>query len=80
MRRLEDARWFGRERKMADSKIASARKLLAGGVPLTDLASNPGMSVQAMYRWMSASAYVFLVNAEAPDHPVWHDTQYSLRK
>lgn len=46
----------GRPKKMTDSKIASARKLLASGVPPRDVARNLGVSVPTLYRWVPASA------------------------
>ncbi len=46
----------GRKRKMTDSKIESARKLLANGVPPCDVAHNLGVSVPTLYRWIPASA------------------------
>jgi DNA invertase Pin-like site-specific DNA recombinase len=45
----------GRKRQMTDSKIKSAKKLLASGVPPRDLASNLGVSVPTLYRWIPAS-------------------------
>ena len=47
----------GRKRKMTDSKIESARKLLASGVPPKDVARNLGVSVPTLYRWVPASAH-----------------------
>ncbi len=41
--------------KMTDSKIESARKLLASGVPAKDVANNLGVSVPTLYRWVPAS-------------------------
>jgi len=46
----------GRKRQMTDSKIASARKLLASGVPPRDVAQNLGVSVPTLYRWIPASS------------------------
>ena len=46
----------GRKPKMTGSKIASARKLLASGVPPKDVASNLGVSIPTLYRWVPASA------------------------
>ena len=46
----------GRKRKMTDSKIASARKLLASGVPPRNVAKNLGVSVPTLYRWIPASS------------------------
>jgi len=45
----------GRKRKMTDSKIESAKKLLASGVPPCDVAHNLGVSVPTLYRWIPAS-------------------------
>ena len=41
---------------MTDSKIASAKKLLASGVAPKDVAENLGVSVPTLYRWLPASA------------------------
>ncbi|MDD1624929.1 MAG: Hin recombinase [Methylococcaceae bacterium] len=41
---------------MTDSKIVSAKKLLANGVPPRDVAKNLGVSVPTLYRWIPASA------------------------
>lgn len=46
----------GRKPKMTSSKIESAKKLLASGVPPKDVASNLGVSVPTLYRWLPASA------------------------
>jgi len=46
----------GRKRQMTDSKIESAKKLLANGVPPRDVAKNLGVSVPTLYRWIPASA------------------------
>ncbi len=45
----------GRKRLMTDSKIESAKKLLANGVPPRDVAKNLGVSVPTLYRWIPAS-------------------------
>ncbi|MGY4697544.1 recombinase family protein [Xylella fastidiosa subsp. sandyi] len=42
---LEVAKQLGRKRKMIDSKIESAKKLLASGVPPKDVAKNLGVSI-----------------------------------
>ncbi|MEK6697186.1 MAG: recombinase family protein [Candidatus Deferrimicrobiota bacterium] len=47
----------GRKRQMTDSKIESAKKLLANGVPPRDVAKNLGVSVPTLYRWVPASAH-----------------------
>ena len=46
----------GRKRKMTNSKIESARKLLASGMPPRDVAKNLGVSVPTLYRWIPASS------------------------
>ena len=46
----------GRKRQMTDSKIKSAKKLLADGIPPRDVAKNLGVSVPTLYRWIPASA------------------------
>ena len=45
----------GRKRQMTDSKIESAKKLLASGTPPRDVAKNLGVSVPTLYRWIPAS-------------------------
>lgn len=45
----------GRKRQMTESKIKSAKKLLASSVPPRDVASNLGVSVPTLYRWIPAS-------------------------
>ena len=47
----------GRKPKMTDSKIESAKKLLASGVPPKDVAKNLGVSVPTLYRWIPASTH-----------------------
>lgn len=58
---LEVARQLGRKggrtRLMTDSKIESAKKLLANGVPPRDVAKNLGVSVPTLYRWIPASTH-----------------------
>ena len=57
---LEAARLLGRtggrKRRMTDSKIQSARKLLASGTPPKEVAKNLGVSVPTLYRWIPASS------------------------
>ena len=59
---LEVARQLGRKgarrRQMTESKIESAKKLLANGVPPRDVAMNLGVSVPTLYRWIPASGRV----------------------
>ena len=56
---LEAARQLGRKggrkRKMTDSKLESARKLLASGTPPKEVAKNLGISVPTLYRHIPAS-------------------------
>jgi Helix-turn-helix domain of resolvase. len=40
---------------MTASKIESAKKLLASGVPPKDVAKNLGVSIPTLYRWVPAS-------------------------
>lgn len=47
----------GRKPKMTDSKIKSAKKLLASGVPPKDVANNLGVSIPTLYRWVPAFAH-----------------------
>lgn len=47
----------GRKRQMTDSKIESARKLLAKGVAPKDVAKNLSVSIPTLYRWVPASAH-----------------------
>ncbi len=46
----------GRKRLMTDSKIESAKKLLANGIPPRDVAKNLGVSIPTLYRWIPAAA------------------------
>jgi DNA invertase Pin-like site-specific DNA recombinase len=46
----------GRKRQMTDSKIESAKKLLANGIPPRDVAMNLGVSIPTLYRWIPAAA------------------------
>ena len=45
----------GRKRQMTESKIRSAKNLLANGVLPRNVASNLGVSVPTLYRWIPAS-------------------------
>jgi transposase len=42
---------------MTDSKIESAKKLLASGILPRDVAKNLGVSIPTLYRWAPASAH-----------------------
>jgi DNA invertase Pin-like site-specific DNA recombinase len=57
---LETARKLGRKggrkRRMTDSKIESAKRLLANGMPPRDVALNLSVSIPTLYRWLPASA------------------------
>jgi DNA invertase Pin-like site-specific DNA recombinase len=48
----------GRKRKMTDSKVVSARNLLASGTPPAEVAKNLGVSVPTLYRWVPAGASI----------------------
>jgi DNA invertase Pin-like site-specific DNA recombinase len=52
----QQGRVGGRRRKMTDSKIESAKKLLANGVPPKEVAENLGISIPTLYRWLPASS------------------------
>ena len=45
----------GRKRRMTDSKIEAAKKLLSDGLPAKEVADNLGVSVPTLYRWLPAS-------------------------
>uniref|UniRef100_UPI00301C9821 helix-turn-helix domain-containing protein n=1 Tax=Serratia liquefaciens TaxID=614 RepID=UPI00301C9821 len=45
----------GRKPKMTSSKIESAKKLLASGIPPRDVAKDFGVSIPTLYRWLPAS-------------------------
>ncbi len=45
----------GRKRAMTDSKLESAKKLLASGAAPRDVAADLGVSVPTLYRWIPAS-------------------------
>jgi DNA invertase Pin-like site-specific DNA recombinase len=45
----------GRKRKMTDSKIESAKKLIANGIPPRDVAESLNISIPTLYRWIPAS-------------------------
>jgi DNA invertase Pin-like site-specific DNA recombinase len=47
----------GRKRRMTESKIASAKRLLASGVSAKEVARNLGVSVPTLYRWVPASSF-----------------------
>ena len=45
----------GRKRKMDDSKIAAAKRLLQDGISPSVVAKNLGVSIPTLYRWVTAS-------------------------
>lgn len=47
----------GRKRKMTDTKLISAKKLLVSGTAPKDVASSLGVSVKTLYRWLPATSY-----------------------
>ena len=48
-------RMGGRKRQMTATKVKVANKLLASGVPARYVASNRGVSIPTLYRWVPAS-------------------------
>jgi DNA invertase Pin-like site-specific DNA recombinase len=52
----QQGRIGGRKRSMTDSKIDSAKKLLANGIAPREVAQNLGVSVPTLYRWVPASS------------------------
>jgi len=46
----------GRKRRMTESKVKSAKKLLGFGIPPREVAKNLGVSVPTLYRWIPASS------------------------
>jgi DNA invertase Pin-like site-specific DNA recombinase len=45
----------GRRRLMTDSKVDAAKQLLSSGVPPREVASNLGVSLATLYRWVPAT-------------------------
>ena len=45
----------GRKRKMTDSKINAAKRLLKDGISPSEVAKNLGVSIPTLYRWLPAS-------------------------
>ena len=45
----------GRKRRMTVSKVESAKRLLANGIPPREVANNLGVSVPTLYRWIPAT-------------------------
>ena len=45
----------GRKRKMDDSKITVAKKLMQEGISPREVAQNLGVSIPTLYRWLPAS-------------------------
>lgn len=45
----------GRKRRMTETKVKAAKRLLADGTPPRDVAQNLGVSVPTLYRWLPAS-------------------------
>jgi DNA invertase Pin-like site-specific DNA recombinase len=52
----QQGRIGGRKRKMTDSKIIAAKKLLGNGIAPKDVAQNLGVSIPTLYRWIPASS------------------------
>ena len=51
-------RTVGRKRKMTDSKISAAKRLLQDGTAPRKVAKDLGVSVPTLYRWLPASAAI----------------------
>ena len=47
----------GRKRKMDDSKIATAKKLMQDGISPREVAKNLGVSIPTLYRWLPAAIH-----------------------
>lgn len=45
----------GRRRVMTDSKVEAAKKLLSSGIAPREVASNLGVSIATLYRWIPAT-------------------------
>lgn len=45
----------GRPRRMTDDKVRAAKKLLADGTPVKEVANSLGVSVPTLFRWCPAS-------------------------
>ena len=52
----KNGRVGGRKRKMTDSKLESARKLLESGALPKDVAKDLGISIPTLYRWIPSAA------------------------
>ena len=48
-------RQSGRKRKMTNSKLESAKKLLTGGSSHKEIAKDLGLSIPTLYRWLPTS-------------------------
>lgn len=48
----------GRKRKMTESKVEAAKKLIANGISPRDVANNLNISIPTLYRWIPASMSV----------------------
>jgi DNA invertase Pin-like site-specific DNA recombinase len=59
----------GRRRRMTESKIAAAKKLLADGVAPRDVAKDLGVSVPTLYRWLPAAGSVEQRGIQAAEVP-----------
>ena len=46
----------GRKRRMTESKVESAKRLLAQGMPPREVASNLDVSIPTLYRWLPANS------------------------
>ncbi len=51
----QQGRIGGRKRRMTVSKVESAKRLLANGIPPKEVANNLGVSIPTLYRWVPAT-------------------------
>ena len=69
----------GRKRKMDDSKIAAAKRLLQDGIAPREVAKNLGVSIPTLYRWLPASQRLETVPS-FPDNGVSTRSNYFEKK
>ena len=55
----------GRKRKMTDTKISAARRLLRDGMPPREVANDLGVSIATLYRWLPASKQLGTENIDS---------------
>jgi DNA invertase Pin-like site-specific DNA recombinase len=62
----------GRKRRMTESKVQAARKLLASGTLPREVAHSLGVSVPTLYRWVPASSRTHLESFDERDKARFH--------